>query len=160
MTAIKPMGKDPKTGSYFWWCICDCGQDRILNAQKLLERRKRNYGCGCRRGKSPKPTGADHHCWKGGRVTRHGYRMLSVNGKKKWAHRKAMEDFLGRRLRKGESVHHINGVKDDNRVENLELWTKSQPAGQRAIDLLDWAREIIYTYESEEAQIRSDLVEG
>ena len=45
-----------------------------------------------------------------------------------------MEQILGRYLLHEENVHHINGVRDDNRPENLELWNTSQPSGQRVAE--------------------------
>jgi hypothetical protein len=63
-------------------------------------------------------------------------------------HIPVLEAVLGRPLdwMAGEQVHHANGVKDDNRPENLELWVTSQPRGQRPADLVEWARDILARY--------------
>lgn len=75
-----------------------------------------------------------------------GYRVLTINDKHIYEHRYIMEMFLGRKLLRSETVHHKNGNRSDNRIENLELWSKHQPNGQRVVDKIQWAIEILERY--------------
>lgn len=63
-------------------------------------------------------------------------------------HRLAMERYLNRALLRHENVHHKNGDRTDNRLENLELWSTYQPAGQRVRDKVEYAKEILRLYEN------------
>lgn len=72
--------------------------------------------------------------------TPNGYVMEKSNGAWTQQHRLVVEEKIGRKLLPSERVHHINGIRDDNRPENLELWlvkgnSKKDPAGQRQADL-------------------------
>ena len=62
-------------------------------------------------------------------------------------HRVVMERQLGRALYPDEQVHHKNGNRQDNDPANLELWTKRQPTGQRAEDIVAYAKEMLARYE-------------
>jgi hypothetical protein len=75
-----------------------------------------------------------------------GYRVFTKNGKKYREHRFVMEQYIGRDLLDHETVHHKNGVRDDNRIENLELWSSAQPYGQRVEDKVKYAKEILALY--------------
>jgi hypothetical protein len=98
--------------------------------------------------------GSNHPGWKGGRfVDRNGYVWVldPIGGGHIREHILVMEGILGRRLVKGETVHHRNGRRDDNRPENLELWySPGQPSGQRSTDLVEYARGIMRLYAPQE----------
>ena len=89
-----------------------------------------------------------------GGIDCYGYKVITAknhpnaakNGRIK-EHTFVMSEYLKRPLYKHESVHHKNGVRVDNRIENLELWSISQPKGQRVEDKIKWATEFLKQYE-------------
>lgn len=75
-----------------------------------------------------RPKGEKHHKWAGGRYVRAGYVVVlrrehpNADGHGYFAeHRLIVEQAIGRYLTREEVVHHINGNKSDNRIENLLL---------------------------------------
>lgn len=92
--------------------------------------------------------------WKGGRVVRgSGYVRVKMRDHPNahvdgyvFEHVMIMSKMIGRPLLKKETVHHKNGIKNDNRLENLELWSSDHPSGQRVKDLVKWAKEILRKY--------------
>lgn len=120
-----------------------CGV-RYLGTVFTRKNRTCSHGCGMKsfhaenqgflaREKSPH--------WRGGRIMRHGYVLAyapdhpTVHGttrKYVLEHRLVMEKKLGRILLPTEHVHHKNGLRDDNRLRNLELWVRPHPYGQRS----------------------------
>jgi len=120
-------------GDIFWTTtptsrLCSC---RCTNAPRKQERRVLSSGYVL-----VYPDNAKHPTTNNGRILEH---------------RLVMEKHLGRYLKPGETIHHKNGIRSDNRIENLELWVGRQPCGQRVQDLID------FVVEHYEAELRARL---
>ena len=101
--------------------------DRLGEKQKVVNKVAKRHGFQMRR--TGPESGEGHPEWKGGRiVNKDGYIQVYMpehpgrKGKYVLEHRLVMEKHLGRYLLPNEVVHHKNGVKDDNRIENLEVF--------------------------------------
>ena len=119
------------TGKWIWSACLDCGKQRWVRFPKGNPQYTLCRKCSCiKRGQTNR--GINNSRWKGGRFKRLGYWMVLLRkndffypmaGDKGYVreHRLVMAKHLNRRLLPWEIVHHINGIKDDNRIENLEL---------------------------------------
>lgn len=140
---------------------CKCGQHQSVDLADLIRGKTKS----CRKCSSKiscRPPinhlrGKENPNWKTGRTYSHGYVLLSnfydhpnanTRGRLR-EHIYVMSEHLGRPLLPHENVHHKNGIRDDNRLENLELWSTSQPKGQRIEDKTDWAIEWLRIYKPE-----------
>ena len=123
--------------------LCRCGNPKQVKSGGCRT-------CWLARGQS----GHANHNWQGGRTTHHaGYVMVHLPSHPRartsgyvFEHILVMEGVLGRRLLPDETVHHRNGIRDDNRPGNLELWIRPQPPGIRHRDAIAWAWEILDRY--------------
>ncbi len=109
-------------------CNCGCGE-MIPIKNKHGDPARYKYGHYWRNRKREKTTGDKHPNWKGGRISDgRGYILLYMPDHPRATklgyireHIYVLEQKLGRYLEKGEIPHHINGIKDDNRPENLTI---------------------------------------
>lgn len=182
-----------KTATHAWCCGCEQmiahedfnkGQARCAKCQKARRRDRYSKGrtcsdcpepisdyaprdrcrrCSINARRSTLPSRRETN--RKGYVTvsgHHGHLNASAHGVI-YEHVLVMSQKIGRPLEPGENVHHLNGQRDDNRPENLELWSTKQPPGQRIEDKVAWAKEILATYEPAALSIepeRMSMVRG
>lgn len=113
------------------YCSRKCKRQNILQRETAIknfsEFRIKNGGNWSTGKKCPeisaRQMGTKNPCWKGGSQYKKGYAYIYTgNQKYRPIHRFIMEDILGRPLKKREVVHHVNGDRTDNRVENLQYF--------------------------------------
>ncbi len=153
MVERRPRETDSKRTDVFVLVECRCGNSRWTKRSRIMDAKRTNsytglcYDCvvvenGQKYGRSNLPDtrprewddalrGENNHQWKGGWTTKSGYIYVympdhpNANGDGYIAeHRLIMEKHLGRHLAKEEVVHHVNGLRWDNRIENLEVLDK------------------------------------
>ena len=152
LIAIKLVSTNDRRYRY-WLCDCSCGKQTTVRQASLTVGHTRSCGHLFSEHSRSQPKGADSPSWKGGRHLDGGYVFIyrpnhpraKKNGYVR-EHTVVMEGKLGRYLLHHENVHHKDGNKINNSPNNLELWSTSQPSGQRIEDKVTWAREIIELY--------------
>jgi hypothetical protein len=151
LTAIKIDGYN-KWGEIKWLCQCKC--EKIISVERSSLVTGNTKSCGCYNREVKSRRGENSRRWKGGRTkTKYGYIKIfnldhpnSDRAGYVLEHVYIMQQHLGRPLEKGEKIHHKNGVRDDNRIENLELWIKGHPPCQRITDLIPYWEEMLNKY--------------
>ena len=150
----------PKNGIAYWTCICRCGNEIIVPSGHLKSGHTKS--CGCLRSETSrkiayKQLAGKKKISKNGtlakRKTTQGYILIHDRDHPKASsagfvqeHRVVIEKHIGRILLPTETVHHKNGIRSDNRLENLELWDNSHPYGQRVEDKIKWCEEFLATH--------------
>lgn len=158
----KDCGKEFDTKASVWVCS-PC---KYLRAKAKSDTVCDNCGASstkslCRSCWIESQTGERNSRFKGFYINSGGYRMVKRHGHANaqatgWIleHVFVMSEYLGRPLIDGENVHHINGDRLDNRLENLELWVTMQPTGQRVADRIKDAKRVLSIYGEDESLYR------
>ena len=150
LTVVNFAGRD-KWGSVKWLCKCECGNEKTVAGKNLTSGDIKSCGCLFSKPKQLREKGIFTK-----RTNRYGYVTMHYpehpNSQKNGSlleHTYVMSEHLGRPLKPNENVHHINGDRADNRIENLELWCRSQPSGQRVNEKQAFYVEFISGYNGE-----------
>lgn len=159
----KFMGKNKTSQAKEWRCLCDCGNETYVITGHLTTGHTQSCGCWAieqSRKRAFKNLAGKKRVAKNGtlpkRTDQQGYILVHDRNHSRAnksgfvrEHIKVMTEHLKRDLLPKENIHHINGVRDDNRIENLELWNSGQPCGQRVNEKQAFYVSFIAEYKGE-----------
>jgi ADP-ribosylglycohydrolase len=152
LVVLARAGKN-KWGHQLWECECECGARYVTSATHLATEKVKSCGCQLRASARAR-RGEKHPRWKGGRrEDKNGYITIrcydypgATGSVSVYEHQAVMAKHLGRPIMIDESIHHRNGIRNDNRLENLELRVSYHGQGQTIDDAIALAQSILRRY--------------
>lgn len=138
-------------------CRCDCGKEKSIWLHSLKDGSTQSCGCHAKEVRialRKKQSMENHPSWSGGKIDKDGYVLVLAHNhphpSNRWGyvyeHRLVVEKSIGRLLTRKETVHHKNGIRHDNRLENLELRSSAHGPGASVDDLISYALEVLELY--------------
>ena len=100
-------------------CI-ECGKEYYCIKSRISTAKYCSISCGM--------LGPNNWRWRGGTKSWAGYKLIMVGGKQVREHRHIVEQHIGRKLTRDEEVHHLDGDKTNNSIDNLKIMTKQSHA--------------------------------